>query len=85
MIILWPFAAKCSEERMNNLTIDLDCETPDMKFSSVKAVNVKLKHYHTFGCPVYILDSKFNLIQKVYPNGNLDLALGFSTKATLPA
>ena len=39
-IMLWPFAAKCSEVRMNNLTIDLNGETPDMKCASTKAVNV---------------------------------------------
>ena len=55
-IMFWPFAAKCAEERMNNLTINLEHKTPDMRFSRAKAINVQLKHYHTFGCPVYILD-----------------------------
>ena len=55
-IMLWPFATKCAQDRMNNLHVDLNIETPDMKFSNTKAVNVQLKHYHTFGCPVYILD-----------------------------
>ena len=53
--MLWPFEAKCSKVRMNNLTIDLDGRTPDMKFSGAKGINVQLKHYHEFGFPVYIL------------------------------
>ena len=66
-IMLWPFAAKCSEERMNNLNIDLNGETTDMKFSSAKAVNVQLKHYHAFGCPVYILDLRLQSNPKGVP------------------
>ena len=52
---------------MNNLNVDLNIETPDMKFSNNKAVNVQLKHYHTFGCPVYILDSRFQTNPKGVP------------------
>ena len=62
---------------MNSLTINIDNETPDMRLSQVKAVNVQLKHFHTFGCPVYILDQGFKRIQKVYPTGNLDPGLVF--------
>ena len=51
-IMMWPFAAKCAQERMNSLHVNLDNESPDMRFSNVKAINVQLKHYHTFGCPV---------------------------------
>ena len=54
-IMLWPFAAKCAQERMNNLHVDINLQTPYMKFSDTKAVNVQLKNYHTFGFPVYIL------------------------------
>ena len=56
-IMLWPFATKCAQDRMNNLHVDLNLETSDMKFSNTKAVNFQLKHYQKFGCPVYILDS----------------------------
>ena len=41
-IMMWPFAAKCAEERLNNLHVNLDGESPDMLFSSAKAVNVQL-------------------------------------------
>ena len=64
-IMLWPFATNGGQDRMNNLHVDLNLETPDMKFSNTKAVNVQLKHCHTFGCPVYIL----YLILKTNPKG----------------
>ena len=56
--ILWPFALMAAADRMNNLHIDLKGLTPEMKFSQAIASSVKLKNYHTFGCPVYILDSR---------------------------
>ena len=46
----------------------MDLETPDMRFSGTKAVNVQVKHYHTFGCPVYILDSRLQTNPKGVPN-----------------
>ena len=66
-IILWLFATKCAQDRMNNLHVDLNIETPDMIFSNTKAENVQLKHYHTFGCPVYILDSILKTNPKEVP------------------
>jgi len=65
--MMWPFAAKCAQERMNNLHVNMDGESPDMLFSDTKAVNVQLKHYHTFGCPVYILDSRLQTNPKGVP------------------
>ena len=66
-IMLWPFATKCTQDRMDNLHMDLNLETPDMRFSNTKAVNVQLKHYHAFCCPVYILDSILQTNQKGVP------------------
>ena len=66
-IMLWPFANNCAQERMNNLHVDLNIETPAMKFSNTKAVNVQLKHYRTFVCPVYILDSRLQTNPKGVP------------------
>ena len=43
-IMLWPFATKCAQDRMNNLHVDLNLETLDIKFSNTKEVNVQLKH-----------------------------------------
>ena len=65
--MLWPFATKYVKYRMNNLHVDINLETPDMKLSNTKAVNVQLKHYHTFGCPENILDSRLQTNLKVVP------------------
>ena len=79
-IMLWPFATKCAQEIMNNLHVDLNLETPDMRLSNTKAVNVQLKHYHTFCCSVYILDSilQTNLkgVPKWEPRSRLGIYFG---------
>ena len=74
--MLWPFATKCAQDRMTNLHVDLNIETPDMRFSNTKAVNVQLKHYHTFGCPVYILDSRLQINPKGVPKWEPQSSLG---------
>ena len=79
-IMLWPFVTKCAQDRMNNLHVDLNLETPDMKFSNTKAVNFQLKHYHKFGCQVYILDSILQMnpkgVPKWEPRSRLDIYVG---------
>ena len=80
--MLWSFAAKCAQDRMNNLHINLDGETPDMRFSGVKKVNVQVRQYHTFGCPVYILDSRLQSnpkgVPKWEPRSRLGIYVGHS-------
>ena len=70
--MLWPFVTKCAQDRMNNLHVDLNLETPEMRFSNTNAVNVQLKHYHTFGFPVYILVPKWE------PRSRLGIYVGHS-------
>ena len=55
---MWPFALLAAADRMNNLHVDLNGNTPEMKFSQATGVTTRLKNYHTFGCPVYILDAR---------------------------
>ena len=74
--MLWPFATKLEQDRMNNLNVDLNIETPDMRLSNTKAVNVQLKHYHTFGCLVYILDSRLQANPKGVPEWEPQYRLG---------
>ena len=74
--MLWQFATKCTQDRMTNLHVDLNLETPDMRFSNTKAVNVQLKHYHIFGCPVYILDSRLQTNPKGVPKWEPQYRLG---------
>ena len=61
---------------MNNLHVNLDNESPDMHFSNVKAVNVQLKYYHTFGYLIYILDSRLQTNPKGLPKWELPSRLG---------
>ena len=81
--ILWPFALMAAADRMNNLHIDLKGLTPEMKFSQAITSSVKLKNYHTFGCPVYILDSRLQNAggagpPKWDPRSRLGMYLGHS-------
>ncbi|KAL7457785.1 hypothetical protein ACHAXS_000408, partial [Conticribra weissflogii] len=55
--ILWPLALKAAQDRLNQLNINLDGKTPEMLFSDVAAASLRLRDFHTWGCPVYILDS----------------------------
>ena len=56
--VLWPFVLKAAQDRLNQLNVDISGRTPDMKFSGVAAMALRLRDFHTFGCPCYILDSR---------------------------
>ena len=45
-------------DRINNLHIDLNGKTPEMKFSRASGASTQLNNFHTFGCPAYILDAR---------------------------
>ena len=40
------------------MQVDLDGKTPDSKFFGTKDIPLQVDHYHVFGCPVYVLDSR---------------------------
>jgi hypothetical protein len=54
--ILWPFALKAACERMNKLCINDDGVSPESMLASVPN-SVQIQDFHTWGCPVYILDA----------------------------
>ena len=56
--MFWPFALLAAADQINNLRIDSNGYTPQMKFSKVSGQKTRLSNYHTFGCPVYILDAR---------------------------
>src|SRR6056300_1274480 len=74
--MLWPFALKAAQDRLNQLNIDLDGKTPDMKFSGVASMALRLRDFHTFGCPCYILDSRLQTNQKGVPKWEPRARLG---------
>ena len=80
--MLWPFALKAAQDCLNQLNVNLDGTTPDMRFYGVAANNLRLWDFHTFGYPCYVLDS---LLQKNpkgspkwYPRAVLGIYLGRS-------
>ena len=54
--MLWPFALKTACERLNELSINENGETPISRLAGAAGLIVK-QIYHTFGCPVFILDA----------------------------
>ena len=54
--VLWPFALQSIVERHNRLHLDVDGKSPLEKFSGIKD-DIVLSDFHTWGCPVYILDA----------------------------
>ena len=59
---LWTFAVRYVVDQWNNTPHDkLNMHTPNEVFASIKhnaeKITKKLPHYHTFGFPVYVLDS----------------------------
>ena len=56
--MLWLFALLTAADRINNMHVDINRLTPEMKFSQVAGSTVRLQNYYTFGCPVYVLDAR---------------------------
>ena len=80
--MLWPFALKAAQDRLNQLNVKLDGRTPDMKYSGVAAASLRLRDFHTFGCPCYILDSRLQTnpkgVPKWEPRARVGIYLGRS-------
>ena len=58
-------------------------QTPEMKFSKTIGSSTRLSHFHTFGCPVYILDAILKSVcgggpPKCDPRYHLGIYLGHS-------
>ena len=70
-------------DRMNNLHVDMHGQTPEMSFSNTIGSSTRLRHFHTFGCPVYILDAILQSVgcgvsPKWDPRARLGIYLGHS-------
>ena len=70
-------------DRMNNLLVDMYGQTPVMKFSKTIGSSTRLSHFHTFGCPVYILDARLQSVggggpPKWDPRARLEIYIGHS-------
>ena len=75
---LWPYALQTANEVCNATPMVNQTKTPMELFAQV-AIAPKLKHFHTFGCPTYILDNKLQgnqAIQKWQAQACLGIYLG---------
>ena len=56
LICLWPYAMRHANNVANATPRKGEDQSPLERFSGVK-VNPKLRHFHAFGCPTYVLDN----------------------------
>ena len=75
---LWPYALRMANEVRNATPLDNQNKTPQELFTQVE-IAPKLKHFHTFGCPTYILDNRLQgnkALQKWQARSRLGIYLG---------
>ena len=75
---LWPYALRMANEVRNATPLDKQNKTPQELFTQVE-IAPKLKHFHTFGCPTYILDNRLQgnkTLQKWQARSRLGIYLG---------
>lgn len=79
--MLWPLALKVACERMNNLSLDDDGNSPASILAGTEN-QIIVENYHTFGCPVFVLDSSLQSRSigppKWNPRANLGIYVGHS-------
>ena len=73
--ILWPFAWKDYERCYNELSIGSDGLTPIEKFSSTER-EIRLRDYHPWGCPVYVLEGNLQSVGSKFPKWDPRARLG---------
>ena len=54
--MLWPIALKAASDRMNTLSINDSLESPLSRISGA-AQDIDVSTFHTWGCPVYVLEA----------------------------
>ncbi len=80
--MLWPLALKAAQDRMNQLTVNLQGRTPEVNFSDVASATLCFQDCHTWECPCYILDSRLQTnpkgVPKWEPRDRLGIYVGHS-------
>ncbi len=80
--ILWPFALKCTEDRMNNLVHCADGRTPHQALTGLDPIKLDVSNFHNFCCPWYVLDhhlhSGNSMVPKWEPQAQMGLHVGRS-------
>ena len=78
-----PFDLVAAANRMKNLHVDMHGQNPVMNFSKTIGSSTRLIHFHTFVCPLYILDARLQSVggggpPKWDPRARLGICLGHS-------
>ena len=63
---LWPYAVRTANDIRNRTVDKKDGTSPLERFSSITVAS-NMKHFHTFGCPVYALDKGLASNKKIKP------------------
>eukprot|EP00978_Attheya_sp_CCMP212_P006292 scaffold14257_cov69-Attheya_sp.AAC.1 len=56
--MLWPFALKAAVKSHNDFYLHQDNKTPIEKFTGADGLDSAIRDRHTWGCPVFVLDSR---------------------------
>ena len=74
-------ALKAAEERLNILSLDMDGQTPQSKWSGDDC-QIFVKDFHTWGCPVFVLDGRLQSnpkgVPKWEPRSRVGIYMGHS-------
>jgi hypothetical protein len=79
---LWPYAFRCANDAMNTTPRTKDRKLPIHLLTGSDAPTV-MRHFHPFGCPTYVLNSKLQAgqsIPKWYKRARLGVYLGRSPR-----
>ena len=60
--MLWKFDLVASADIKNNLHVNMNGKTPEIKVSDTIGSTTWLSNFHTFGYPVYILDALLQIV-----------------------
>jgi hypothetical protein len=77
---LWPFALKLAVDIYNSIPVTSGL-SPDEIFSSQKSTKSRLRDFHPFGCPVFVLEASLqdgHRIPKWKPRSRMGIYLGNS-------
>lgn len=81
-ISLWSYSLRYAATIRNNVPMTNQKRTP-LELVSGSKISANLKHFHTFGCPVFVLNHKLqagNSIRPWLPRSRIGLYLGPSPK-----
>ena len=79
--VLWPFALKMACDNYNNFHLNNDGKSPIERLTGCSH-SFQFQDFHTWGCPVYVLDSRLQSgikgVPKWEPRSRLGIFVGYS-------